>query len=732
MEAQIPIETVQQYGCNGTLGAFSPLRLSLESAHCGEQGWSWLWDQGLGLSALFITHTWSFDKSFVQLVILSLSSLLFDKHLTCRHHPADCSSIGHMPGMYRPSKRKGILYFLRGSRSEQQRTPCPGNHGKRSQNGLSPAAHRPNRRSELDTIPSRSGLWRLYNEENSVLRQNLKEANLLIESGRNTQNAMCPTAAGERYNITKQKSHTSAEKLSPSRAAASMNGKSHAPTAHPTSRGGSQHCGCHLAGCQRCYPGDYHAAHCGLSSCEDCADLGPGYDLWHACQTAPDADIFTEGDSVLSRTFNGQKNVLSLVVARELLNAMRNAVTEGRRYRRTKKQIDVELDAINEEARPTWQVYIRAIAEVKQVKKDLRLARLPHCDEQIRLKAVKDYRKRAQNNYRAFKTRERRLKSRLRDAEHIWWTSLWDLDHYHRLILEDAGVVSDDDERDWNAADYRIHHRIRSRYYGDSDVYNGEDTNTDSSCGAVSPESEPNEMPAQAPRTYEEELADIKDEWVQHLAGLEAKVQSARQMHDDARGTHGPLLDFYCRDNPDRDPEELKDEYGPQFVQLTRKYATMLQDAEDKLEARRAAARAAGIDPYAENAFDLGGDERYLERLVAENAEKLIANVDRRKISRWLDSFREYEPWPVLELDSDGGFGSETSSIASDSSTGSSNPAGSKLCDREGSRLPQHSRKRNKFMVGDANLDSISVFNDDDYIRRHIDSWANEKRGGYL
>lgn len=219
---------------------------------------------------------------------------------------------------------------------------------------------------------------------------------------------------------------------------------------------------------------------------------------------------------------------------------------------------------------------------------------------------------------------------------------------------------------------------------------------------------------------------------MQHLAGCEAKVQSARQQHDNARGTHGPLLEFYCQNNPDRDPDELNDEYGPQFVQLNRKHVKMVQDAEEALEGRRAAAKAAGIDPHAENAYDLNGDEKYLERLVAEDAEKLIANVDRRKISRWLDSFRRYEPWPVLKLDSDGGFGSVNSSIASTPSTGSLDSAGSGLCDRIGSRPPHHSRKRNMLMVGDVNLDSISVFNYYGYIRRHIDIWANEKRGGYL
>ncbi|KAI4606156.1 hypothetical protein J4E83_010177 [Alternaria metachromatica] len=412
---------------------------------------------------------------------------------------------------------------------------------------------------------------------------------------------------------------------------------------------------------------------------------------------------------------------------------MRNSVIEGRRYRKTKREIDADLDKINNDAQPAWNEYTAAINDLKAAKWNSRFRSASRMlAERRSLKEAKGRVRRAQLAYRSFKTRELQLKGRLQDAEQTWFAILKDMDYYQAMFLEHAGSLPRDKDKGWPLKAYEYHHRIRSRHYGDGDVYDGEDTDTDSSIEEATTRVGDNEAPAQAQRTYNEELADIKDEWVQHLAGFEAKLQSARQQHDYARGTHGPLLDFYIQDNPDRDPEELKDEYGPQFVQLNRKYVRMIQDAEEALERRRAAAKAAGIDPYAENAYDLGGDEEYLDTLVAKDAEKLIANVDRKQISRWLDSFRRYEPWPVLKLDSDGGFESETSSIASASSTGSSDSVESQVRDRIGSRPPHHSRKRNKFMVGDVNLDSISVFNDDDYIRRHIDSWATEKRGGHL
>ena len=105
-------------------------------------------------------------------------------------------------------------------------------------------------------------------------------------------------------------------------------------------------CQCLLAGCLHCYPGEYHAIHCGSSSCEDCAYRPPGYDIWRVCHTASDEDMFTEGDAVMSRTYDSEKNVLSLVLARRLFKAMHNSVLEGRLYRKTRRRIDAELDVI--------------------------------------------------------------------------------------------------------------------------------------------------------------------------------------------------------------------------------------------------------------------------------------------------------------------------------------------------------------------------------------------------
>ena len=652
----------------------------------------------------------AWTESLVKLALLLLSFVFHNTHVKSINKST--FHIDSMRIMYRSTRRKSISHFLKTSRAKRQ----PLDHvdkgmredEQQSQVRLSSTAVRRDAERRLDAIISSRQPANSYSPEESGLSSHAKQTKLFETSAKEAIHAA-----------------TTLDNAPPSK-----EGKE---TPTTTTKGSPSTCQCQLASCLRCFPGDEHGIHCGASSCEDCADRGPGFDEWHVCQTGSDKDLFTDGDAILSRTYDGQKNVLSLVLSRRVFEAMRNSVIEGRRYRKTKREIDADLDKINNDAQPAWNEYTAAINDLKAAKWNSRFRSASRMlAERRSLKEAKGRVRRAQLAYRSFKTRELQLKGKLQDAEQRWFAILKDMDYYQAMFLEHAGSLPQDKDKGWRLKAYEYHHRIRSRHYGDGDVYDGEDTDTDSSIEEATTRVGDNETPEQAQRSYNKELIDIKEDWVQHLAGLEAKLQSARQQHDYARGTHGPLLDFYCQDNPDRDPEDLKDEYGPKFVQLTRKYVTMIRDAEDALDNGNAAARAAGIDPYAENAYDLRGDEKYLERLVAEDAEKCIANVDRRKISRWLDSFRRYQPWPVLKLDSDGRFGSETSSIASASSNGSLDAAESQLRDREGSRPPQHSRKRNKFKVGDINLDSISVFNDDDYIRRHIDSWATEKRGGYL
>lgn len=78
-----------------------------------------------------------------------------------------------------------------------------------------------------------------------------------------------------------------------------------------------------------------------------------------------------------------------------------------------------------------------------------------------------------------------------------------------------------------------------------------------------------------------------------------------------------------------------------------RKYIKILQDAEKALETAREAVRKAGIDPNAEHAQDLDADENVSNIWVTREVRRLIAEVDRKKISRWLDVSGKFEPWPL-------------------------------------------------------------------------------------
>jgi hypothetical protein len=607
--------------------------------------------------------------------------------------------------MYRPTPRKRISYFLKGSRNYQQRRRRLGKH------------------IQDDDITSQIGPARTANRPHDQPRPNATHSR---------------SEHSEPLSHPNQSKHFNGMSKTMIPVTTPLENTSHLGTGKEAEKSKEKQdavkCQCQLPGCLRCFPGDYHAIYCGLSSCKDCADRGAGYDEWHVCQTGSDEDIFTGGDAVLSRTYNGRRNVLCLVLSRRLFTAMRCSVIEGRRYRKTKREIDAELDKIEEDAQPAWQDYQIAIHDLRRAKKYLGWeAPRPMLEERRAFRELKRTLRRTQLSYRVFKTREQRLKGKLKKAERKWFACLTDLDYFEALFLEHAGSLQLDKDKGWRLDAYNYHHRIRSRSYGDGDVYDGEDTDTDTDTSPQSPPSaEHDEVPAEVPQSYQDEQVEIRGDWVRHLADCEAQVEFARQQYDSYRDSHGALLYYRFQDNPGRDLKELKDEYGPQFVQLAPKYVEAIQNAEERLENERAAARTAGMDPYAEHAYDQDGDEDFLNELIAQDAQKLIANVDHGKISRWLDTCQNHGPWPVLELNPDGGFGSETGSIDSESSAANSDSEEPQIGDKSGSRPPHHSHEKTRLMTSDVNLDSISVFDEYDYIRRHIAGWATEKRGGYL
>ncbi|KAH6865674.1 hypothetical protein BKA58DRAFT_442447 [Alternaria rosae] len=217
--------------------------------------------------------------------------------------------------------------------------------------------------------------------------------------------------------------------------------------------------------------------------------------------------------ATLSRTFDGEKNVLALVLSKTVYTAMRNSVIEGRRYRKTKREIDADLDKINEDAQPAWKEYTAAISDLKVAKWNSRFRSPSRMHAERRsLKEAKGRVRRAQSAYRSFKTRERQLKGKLQNAEKRWFAILTDMDYYQAMFLEHAGSLPQDKDKGWPLKAYEYHHRIPSRRYGDGDVYDGEDTNTDSSILETTTRMGDNEAPAQAQRAYNEKLTDVKDE----------------------------------------------------------------------------------------------------------------------------------------------------------------------------------------------------------------------------
>lgn len=395
--------------------------------------------------------------------------------------------VDHMLSMDRFTTRKNISYFLKASRPKQRHRSHVGKGMRedehQSQVRLARTAVRLDAERRLNTIILSRELADLYIRQESELSSHAKHSELFKRSTRDTVDTVdttTPLHDSSRPGIGKKTQATMTKSLSFA-------------------------CQCQRPGCLRCFPGDEHAIHRGASSCDDCADRGPGYDGWHVYQTGSDEDNFTDGDAILSRTFDGEKNVLALVLSKSVYTAMRNSVIEGRRYRKTKREIDADLDKINEDAQAAWKEYTAAINDLKVAKWNSRFRSPSRMHAERRsLREARGRVRRTQLAYRSFKARERQLKGKLQNAEQRWFAILTDMDYYQAMFLEHAGLLPRDKDKGWPMKAYEYHNRIRSRHYGDGDIYDGEDTNTDSSIPEATTRIDDNEAPAQAQRAYNE------------------------------------------------------------------------------------------------------------------------------------------------------------------------------------------------------------------------------------
>jgi len=267
-----------------------------------------------------------------SLVKLSPLLLFFVFHNTHVESIDKCTiHIDPMRSMHRTTTRKSISYFLKASKSKRQPRTRVGRgmreDGHQSQIRLSSTAVREDAERRLNTIISSRQPANSYIPGESELSPHAKQTKRFETSAKEAIHA-----ADTLDNVPRS---GAGEKTQPT-----------------MTKGPSVACQCQRPGCLRCFPGDEHGIHCGASSCEQCVDRGPGFDGWHVCQTGSDDNIFTDGDAILSRTFDGERNVLALVLSKKGYTAMRNSVMEGRRYRKTKREIDADLEKINEDLQP--------------------------------------------------------------------------------------------------------------------------------------------------------------------------------------------------------------------------------------------------------------------------------------------------------------------------------------------------------------------------------------------
>jgi hypothetical protein len=116
----------------------------------------------------------------------------------------------------------------------------------------------------------------------------------------------------------------------------------------------------------------------------DCAIRRPGFDFWKQVPGEQvEADLYTPGVASLAKSYDGEQNVLVLVLSELVTKAMKGSVVEGRRYCALKTELDAELSQIMDDSQPAWDAYMNSLTLVKNKRYDMRRQNYRPTHEQL-------------------------------------------------------------------------------------------------------------------------------------------------------------------------------------------------------------------------------------------------------------------------------------------------------------------------------------------------------------
>ena len=388
-----------------------------------------------------------------------------------------------------------------------------------------------------------------------------------------------------------------------------------------------------------------HAIDCGASDCEQCADRTAGFDFWHVAQTGDTDDVYTTGESAFARTFDGEDNILMMIVNKDLMKDIKESVAEGRRYRATKTEIDaaaVQLQLDNRYTYPTRN--LRRVALEAMKRKLAHQRQHPSAADKKLLQELQKAHAEAEHAVRVFDHSRQRLMQRARQAEQKWTSAMRKVTFHHECLLADAGVMADVPVANWNDDRYCYDSFLRSDHH--TDVIPGNcNTHTDDE-----------EDPQTSAEDGIGDESDGENRYKFHNERINAckeDVKRTQDEHDLHRHQFDQLFNDYIADHPERSKEDLARDFGPVYVEQWQERIQALKAAEEALVMARAEATAELTDPAVEAQKILEEDEA-LESIAQAENQRSIEEVDRPHIERWLSAHTaDMEPGYVSCEDSD-------------------------------------------------------------------------------
>ncbi|KAF2242193.1 hypothetical protein BU26DRAFT_584327 [Trematosphaeria pertusa] len=178
---------------------------------------------------------------------------------------------------------------------------------------------------------------------------------------------------------------------------------------------------------------------------------------WHANESGDHPDLYTYGPAMITQNYDGEREVLSLLLSHDLMQRMKASIIAGRRFRGMKAEVDEELRQVKLEANFRYGRIMRTSTEIEVVKEQTAKENDGPTEEQrARLKDAQERLEDLKAKQAASQEKRSELKAKLKVEGKEWVRCMRAVDALHQCVLVDCRILSECDQGWWADEDYAI------------------------------------------------------------------------------------------------------------------------------------------------------------------------------------------------------------------------------------------------------------------------------------